>query len=507
MMSKSKPIVQTNNVSYFAALDIGSNSFHFVLARQVAEHVQILHSEKYKVKLASGLNKDNFLDNQAIMRGIATLSSLCSSTSQLAESNFRAVATFTLRQAKNADEFLKVAKQVFPFDIEVISGHEEARLIYQGVSAYSASAKQRLVIDIGGGSTECIIGQQKTIRTLASLEFGCVSYAKKFFNINYIEKQQFNAAITSAKAELSSISKRYKNYGWQEAVGTSGTIKAIYNIVNQTHHIKQAINLSQLYQLQAQLLSFNNVTEIQLNGLKNSRQEVICSGVAILIALMESLNIKTIDYCKYALREGVLFEQLQSIGHDNTRQRTIRSLITRFNIDLSQLTLIETIANHIYIEVSKAWQFNKIIYQELLLAAVKLHEVGYDVSSTAYHKHGEYILQHADLAGFNQEQQQALAWLVGNQRKNIATLSKTQWHTLKPKLLVKLLTILRLSIIIGQQRTITSECLPDIRLDKQTLNLVFNLQWLSDRPLIDNALVNEQGTLAKHDVDIKISYR
>ena len=170
-MHKSQQVLKEKEINYFAALDIGSNSFHFVLARQVSEQVQVLHSEKYKVKLASGLTKNNNLDNQAIMRGIATLASLCSSTSQLTEENFRAVATFTLRQANNADEFLKVAKQVFPFDIEVISGHEEARLIYQGVNAYSASAKQRLVIDIGGGSTECVIGHQEKNSRISKRKF------------------------------------------------------------------------------------------------------------------------------------------------------------------------------------------------------------------------------------------------------------------------------------------------------------------------------------------------
>ncbi len=506
-MAKAKHAFEANEVNYFAALDIGSNSFHFVLARQVAEQVQVLHSEKYKVRLASGLSNKNYLDNQAIMRGIATLSSLCSSTTHLNAKNFRAVATFTLRQAKNADEFLNVAKQVFPFDIEVISGHEEARLIYQGVNAYSASTKQRLVLDIGGGSTECIIGQQDTVHALASLELGCVSYAKTFFDPTKIKKAQFTAAIQYASMELESITKRYKKLGWQEAIGTSGTIKAIFNIINEDQHIKQAITLKQLHALRAQLLTFKNTSSIKIKGLKENRREVICSGVAILIALMESLEIETIDFCKYALREGVLFEQLNSANNDNTRQRTIRSLIARFSIDLSQLSLIETIVNHIYIHASEAWKFNRVIYQELLLAAVKLHEIGYDISSTSYHKHGEYILQHADLAGFNQEQQQALAWLVGSQRKSIAVLCDEQWHTLKPKLLLKLAAILRIGIILGQQRALTPEYLPKITMKKSTLALDFNVQWLSERPLIDNALVNEKELLAEHGIEIMLTYQ
>ena len=226
-MTPSTQESQQQDSNYLAALDIGSNSFHFVLARQVHQHLQILHSEKYKVKLATGLDENHKLSNEAIMRGIATLTSLCSSTSHLDHTNFRVVATHTLRKAKNSAEFLSIAKQVFPFDIEVISGHEEARLIYAGVSYHNASTAQRLILDIGGGSTECIIGQQEKVHALASLPIGCVSYSKAYFSNKKISKSQFNQAITAAKLAIEAIAKRYKNLAWQEAIGTSGTIKAV----------------------------------------------------------------------------------------------------------------------------------------------------------------------------------------------------------------------------------------------------------------------------------------
>jgi len=505
-MTLSTQESQQQDSNYFAALDIGSNSFHFVLARQVHQHLQILHSEKYKVKLATGLDENHKLSNEAIMRGIATLTSLCSSTSHLNHTNFRVVATHTLRKAKNSAEFLSIAKQVFPFDIEVISGHEEARLIYAGVNYHCASTAQRLILDIGGGSTECIIGQQEKVHALASLPIGCVSYSKAYFSNKKIGKSQFDQAITAAKLAIEAIAKRYKNLAWQEAIGTSGTIKAIYQIVNHRQHIKQPVSLKQLRVIQNQLIACKNVASINIPGLKPGRNAVISAGVAILIALMEALEIKEIDYCKYALREGVLFEQLQNVSHNDTRQRTVNSLTSRFNIDIAQLTLVKSYAENLFSQVNGAWRFTKAIYQELLITAVHLHEIGVDINSSNYHKHGEYILSQADLAGFNQEQQQALAWLVGNQRKKITACSTHQWHLLKPELLLKLLAILRLSILLSQQRISNAEKLPIVTISKNEMALRFDMIWLAQRPLIDNALVNEQQQLAQHDINMSKTY-
>jgi exopolyphosphatase/guanosine-5'-triphosphate,3'-diphosphate pyrophosphatase len=501
-MTLSIPAITPQHSQYFAALDIGSNSFHFVLARQVHQQLQIVHSEKYKVKLATGLNVNNTLSHAAITRGIATLTSLCSSTSHLHATNFRVVATHSLRAAKNVVEFLSIAKQVFPFNIEVISGHEEARLIYTGVNYYHASSKQRLVLDIGGGSTECIIGQQDNINALASLTVGCVSYSELFFADNKITKTQFDQAISAAKLAIKPIVKRYKKLAWQNVIGTSGTIKALYQVVNHRQHIQQPIRLKHLHTIQRQLIDCNNVASINIPGLKPGRNSVISAGVAILIALMEALEIREIDYCKYALREGVLFEQLQSANHNDTRQQTITSLTSRFNIDDAQLTLVKHHAQQLFSQVSNTWQLTSTIYHELLIAATHLHEIGFDINSSGYHKHGEYILSHADLPGFNQEHQQALAWLVGNQRKKITHCASHQWHLLNANLLLKLLAILRLSIILSQQRISNTGQLPLATILEQTLSLQFDSIWLKQRPLIDKALADEQQQLTQHGITI-----
>jgi exopolyphosphatase/guanosine-5'-triphosphate,3'-diphosphate pyrophosphatase len=480
---------------YLAALDIGSNSFHFVLARQVGEHTQIIHSEKYRVKLAQGLNSKNILSQEAIVRGIATLENLAASTQHIDKKNFRSVATFTLRQAKNSGEFIKAAAKVFPFNIEIISGHEEARLIYQGVAHHRQDNEQQLVIDIGGGSTECIIGKQYKVQGLDSLDIGCVSYQQRFFPNGIISTQAFKQAISHAKHEIDGIAKRFKKLGWKHVVGTSGTIKALVKIINYQQEIPHAITQKDLNALKKKCLNFNHYDDLVIEGLKENRRSVICAGLAILIAVMEVFEIDVIEYCQYALREGVLFEQLENSQHNNVRQRTIEDFIERFNIDKPHAEVVEQLAIKIFGYAKNTWQLQDIIYQELLSSAIKLHELGFDINSSGYQKHGQYIIEQADLPGFNQEQQKALAWLVGNQRKKITPLEKEQWSLLSAASLEKLVIIIRLSVLLCQQRHLEDSYLLAVIATPKALDLTLKKQWLIDRPIIDTELFYEEKTI------------
>ena len=499
----TQPSADTSS-EYRAALDIGSNSFHFVLARQVEEQVQILHAEKYRVQLAQGLDQHDVLSQEAIVRGVAVLQKLAISTQHIAPDNFRAVATYTLRQASNAAAFLKAAEKVFPFPIEIISGHEEARLIYQGVAHHRQNNHQQLVIDIGGGSTECIIGQSYDVKRLDSLNMGCVSYQQQFFPEGKITAKAFKEAIRSASHEVDNIVKRFSQCGWQHVLGTSGTIKAIANIVNAENEIIQPVTLRDVKQLKKQLLAFDNTQDIQLAGLKESRRAVICSGVAILQAVMQCLDIKEIEYCQYALREGVLFEQAENVQHNNVRQRTIDGLATRFNIDTQQASIVNKLTLTLYQQTKEAWQLNKAIYKELLTFAALIHELGVDINASGYQKHGQYIIEQADLAGFNQEQQRALAWIVGNQRKRIIPMLVEQSHHLSTDILQKLCVLLRLSVLLSQQRQQESDYPITLHADDNKLTLAINRQWLKERPIIDTELFYEVQQLEKIGITLLI---
>lgn len=489
---------------YFAALDIGSNSFHFVLARNVDQHIQIIHSEKYQVKLALGLDKKNILDQAAINRGVSVLAHLAASTQTISQQNFRAVATYTLRQAKNAEAFLAAANKVFPFDIEIISGHEEARLIYQGVAFYQGSNAQRLVVDIGGGSTEFIIGINNQIKALDSLNMGCVSYQARYFANGTISEDSFNNTINAAKHQLESIIKRFKNLGYHDVIGTSGTIKSIYTAININEAIPQRITLAQIHALKDRLALFNHIDAINIEGIKDNRRTVICAGISILIAVMESLQINIIDFCQYSLREGVLYEQFNILKKINVRQRTIDSLIERFNVDAGQALQVTQHCQQWFEKIKSQWQLEQPIYSELLIAAAKLHEIGFDINASGYHKHGHYILSHADLAGFNQEQQKALAWLVGNQRKKITAIDEKHCYLLSTIKLNRLCILLRLAILICQQRQTELEAPEYIQVEKDQLILFLDKNWLLNRPIVNSALCYEQKQVKVLNVSLKI---
>ncbi|WP_440876532.1 Ppx/GppA phosphatase family protein [Thalassotalea sp. PLHSN55] len=496
--------VDTSPEKFLAALDIGSNSFHYVYARLSNDNLQVLHTEKYQVKLASGLDDNHMLSDEAISRGVATLENLLSSTENLTAENFRVVATYTLRKAKNAKRFLQAAKKVFPFDIEVISGHEEARLIYQGVAHNSESSLRQLIIDIGGGSTECVIGEGFDVKALASLNIGCVSCQKAYFPDENISSKHFKKAINEAKYKIEPLVKRFQKKGWQAAIGTSGTIKAIYNILNYDEAIKKPITLKQLQKLKSELIKAQTTANIKLAGLKENRRELICSGVAILIALFEMLGISELDFCSQALREGVLYQQLDKIRCDDIKQRTIGSLGTRFTIDQVQADNVSQLATTFFEDITKKFNFTDSIYQELLQWSAQIHEIGTDINTGGYQKHGEYILNNAHLSGFNQEQQQALAWLVGNQRKKISDIEALEWYMLDPQSLLAICIILRLSVLLNQQRHLNE--LPPFNLayKKKTLYLHCEQSWLLERPLVDTELFHEQQYLEKVGITLAI---
>ncbi|NMP30989.1 exopolyphosphatase [Thalassotalea sp. M1531] len=486
-----EPAAENDNY-HIGALDIGSNSFHFVFARVVNDNIQILHSEKYRVKLAQGLDDNAILDDSAIERGLKALSDLAPLTEKLTPDNFKVVATYTLRRAKNAQTFLNAAAKVFPFDIEVISGHEEARLIYQGVAHHLPPSSQRLVIDIGGGSTECVIGKNLTTKQLTSLNIGCVSFANKYFSTGEISSQAFNQAILESKQEIESHVKRFTSTGWQEVIGTSGTIKSIYNQLNQIRGKQQPFTLAELHQLKQALINFGHADNIELPALKESRRAIIAPGLAILIGIVEMLSVGTIEYCDNSLREGVLNEQLDTIQTKDIRDRTINSLATRFNADKKQIDIVIATANKLFKAAKKAWQLNKKAYKKLLDWAIIVHEIGYDINPSAHHKHSRYIILNADLPGFTLEQQQALAWLVGNQRKKVQFEDEQFCYLLEEVSLTKVLAILRLSVLLSQQRQLTEQVEFEVAIHNDNIKLSFPNDWLAERPLFQADLVQER---------------
>ncbi|MEI6893969.1 MAG: exopolyphosphatase [Colwellia sp.] len=495
----------TSNEQYISALDIGSNSFHFVLARIHNENLQILHSEKYQVKLADGLSDDYILSEEAIERGLQALKNIAPIAAKITKENFRVVATYTLRRAKNANEFLTRASAIFPYDIEVISGHEEARLVFQGASHYLPAGEKRLVIDIGGGSTELIIGKGSHIYALDSINIGCISTANKFFPNQQISKKAFSKAMLNARTVLGAIKGRFLKVDWQTVTGTSGTIKSIYQIINADQDLTKPIRLLQLLELKEKLLRFSSFDEIELAGLKENRQGVLCSGLSILIAVFETFEISTLEYCDYALREGVIFEAFARHLNSDIHQRTMSSLITRFNIDLEQNKRVSALAAVMFDSISHDWKLAEKPYKDILMWAIQLHEIGFGINSSGFHKHGKYIIENSDLPGFNQEQTQAIAWLVGSQRSKIEIPDNYEWYLLKTKRLTKILAILRLSCLLYKQRQLSHIPPFTLKANLRELSLTLDPDWQLKHLIVLNDLAKEQTALSHLNIILNVN--
>jgi exopolyphosphatase/guanosine-5'-triphosphate,3'-diphosphate pyrophosphatase len=485
--------VEIRDSSKVAALDIGSNSFHLVVARIVAGSVQILHRVKQKVRLGDGLDADNLLSEEAMQRGLDTLKVIAESLQDFEPEYVRVVATHTLRKATNAKEFLKAAKKVFPFPIEIISGAEEARLIYQGVAHTNHQEGHRLVVDIGGGSTEFIIGEGFQTKVLRSLQMGCVSYTNKFFKDGDIKPKFFNKAITSAQQELEMIDKKYKQVGWNTCIGTSGTIKIIIELAAQLDSTNREnhVCLTDLITLKDLCCAAGNSKDLQIQGLTDDRRPVFVGGLAILIAVFKSLNIQEMEFSQDALREGVLYEMEDHLTHPDIRQRSAESLATRYDVDVDQAKRVLATTMELYKQCKKAWKIDNRELKNMLAWSALLHEVGLQINTRGIQRHSGYILQNIELPGFGQEQQNLLATLTRFHRKKIKVSEIPEFTLLAQDQVYKLIILLRLGVLLNIKRQ--DDILPEIsfQAEKDKLYIQFPDKWLEQKPVFSADILRE----------------
>ena len=341
------------NDELIAAIDIGSNSFHLAIARLDHGEVRKVVSLSEKVQLAAGLNEHNILSAAAERRGLDCLSRFVARLDSVPADRVRIVATNALRQAKNADDFIKRANAILPKPIEIIAGREEARLIHLGVSHTNASSDKRLVIDIGGGSTEFIIGKGFDPLLTESLQMGCVAFTKKFFADGKIIEKAFNTAITAARKEVLAISGQYQKTGWNSVIGSSGTIKAVRNVLVSKgwSDEQERITYKGVKNLEKLLITLGDVKDIELEGVKEHRKAVFPAGVAVLLATMKVLGIETIAYSDGALREGVMYDMLGRFASEDVRDRSVLSLIKRYSVDKKQARQVVRTSRHLFKQV------------------------------------------------------------------------------------------------------------------------------------------------------------
>lgn len=475
---------------YYAAIDLGSNSFHMVIIRVLAGSVQIVGKNKHKVRLAAGLDDDDFLHQDAIARGLECIRNFAEKLQDIPFENIKIVATATLRIATNADDFIKPAEAILKHKINVISGEEEARQIFLGVAYTSANQGNSLVIDIGGASTEVIVGRDLQAVHLASFNMGCVTYMERYFEDGEITEANFDAAYHAAKETIRDHVDTFLCFDWQQCLGASGTPQAVTQILVK-QGINDAIRLKYLYQLRETCIAQTHVSRLDIDGLPPARMGIFPSGLAILIALFECLNIKNMQIAGGALREGIIYGMLENYQKSDRRTQGINQLISRFHIEPTQSNRAQKVALNLCQQMCEQAQICDYDTHGVVSAAAALHELGLHIGFKQYHEHGAYILNHVEITGYTTLQRMMIRDLVSLHRLPIDLNGLNNYSDELKLMLSNCLRILRIAIILVGRRK--DDAIPHVSLfiqDEQwTLKLPSNIK--SKHPLIYTELVHE----------------
>lgn len=470
-----------DNQSY-AVIDLGSNSFHMMIAQVVAGSVQIIGRVKRKVRLAAGLDDNLILSQDAMLRGWECLNLFAERLQDIPADNIKISGTATLRLAKNVDEFLGVAENILGYPINVISGEQEAQIIYKGVAYTSSSNNRRLVVDIGGASTELVAGEKHEPKVYNSLNVGCVTYLQRYFPGGVLSESNFTNAIAAAELEISKIRDQYTAFDWQDEVGASGTVQAIQEI-SIAQGYDEVITLERLVSIMQQTITFGTIENLSIAGLVQDRKLVFPSGLAILIAIFRQLNLRGMTLAGGALREGQLYSMLPDLTQQNVRERTVRSVMTRYHVDIAHAQRVAELSLNIAQQTSSNWDMDQFDALEILRSAALVHEVGLQVAYKDQQIHASYILKNTNLPGFTEAQKKLLTAIILNHREDIDQPALTKQTTTSVLLACRLVRILRLSVILSLRRA--DEVLPQIEVSVVNEKMVVHLplDWLEKNPL------------------------
>ncbi|MEZ8692421.1 guanosine-5'-triphosphate,3'-diphosphate diphosphatase [Vibrio splendidus] len=471
---------QTVSPPLYAAIDLGSNSFHMLVVRHIDGSVQTMAKIKRKVRLAAGLNENNALSTEAMQRGWDCLSLFAERLQDIPKENIRIVGTATLRTAINVDIFLEKANQILGYDINVISGEEEAATIYKGVAHTSGGSGRRLVVDIGGASTEMIIGEGFSAKALTSLKMGCVTWLERHFKDRQLTATNFNNAIEAAKSTLAPILDSYTDIGWDVCVGASGTVQALQEIM-LAQGMDEVITHAKLKRLQKQAMITERLEELEIEGLTLERALVFPSGLSILIAIFELLEIDSMTLAGGALREGLAYEMVDELRQEDIRARTIKSVQSRYQMDVSYGEQVAVVAQTLLEQAGAEEWVSEPQAGVLLQTAAKLHEIGLTIDFKKGGEHSAYLLQNLDLPGFTRAQKHYLGELTRRYREQLTSLPGQ--HAISGTSSKRILRILRLAILLTHRRNPALE--PEFKLatDGNNLTLTLSKQWLADNPL------------------------
>ena len=495
----------SNPADLVAAVDLGSNSFRMLVAQAVntpsGTQLRPIDTLRESVRLAAGLTDNKILGNDAYQRGLTAIRRFGERIRGFDPANVRAVATNTLRVAKNSQQFIDDAQVALGFPIEVIAGVEEARLIYIG-AAHEVPAVQgnRLVVDIGGGSTEFIIGKGYEPRLMESLYIGCVSHSMRFFPKGNIDSHAFKEAELAARREIQVISGAYLKSGWKQVIGSSGTARALAELISQNDLNGQSDGLTMgrvtggsglitkegLRALKKHLLKYEHISQVQLLGLKDDRRAVWPGGLAIMLAVFDELGIESMEVTDAALRVGVLYDLLGRSQHHDMRYVTVEQFMQRYTVDRDQSNRVGKLAAEFLAQLPKPDSENRSDNIALLQWAANLHEIGLSISHNGYHKHSAYIAGNADMPGFSKNDQARLAALLighaGKLGKLAHNASFNDW---------RMLFCLRLAQVLCRGRN--DNDLPKVKVSEHGGSYLVSLskEWAQEHPLTEFSLQKE----------------
>lgn len=470
-----------NNV---AAVDLGSNSFHMVVARENGGQLQVIDRLREPVRLAAGLKGDSELDLSARTRALQCLSRFGQRLRGIPPNRVRAVGTNTLRKLHPDDSFIGDAEKMLGHEVEVISGLEEARLVFAAVIRGGGDLPpRRLVVDIGGGSTELIIGHGLEPRLIESVGMGCVGYTSRFFGSGSISRAAMRDARLAARVQLEFLAERYRSAGWDVAMGASGTVRGVWRVIRSQGWGDEVITKDALEKAVAMTIASGHLDKINFPGLREDRRPIFAGGLAVLAGVFDALALDAIQTSDQALREGVVYDLLGRLADRDARSHTVAAMARRYAVDQGQAKNVEWTVLRLFDQVHGFWGIDAEAGRKLLSWAAQLHEIGLAISHDGYQRHGEYILRHGDLIGFSQTDQHLLAILVRLQRgkfsNGIVKGASPSWR--RP---IRCLAVLfRLAALLHRSRATDRRSLPQIEVRENGLALRFKDGWLEKHPL------------------------
>lgn len=486
-----------------AAIDLGSNSFHLLVAKPESGNLLIIDQIKEMIQLGAGLDQSDRLTEDASKRALECLHRFGQRISNIPVNGIRAVATGALRKAVETESFLEKAKELLGHEIEIISGAEEARLTYIGVSHNIPDASgRRMIIDIGGASTEVVLGERFDPLMVQSFDIGSATLTQMFFPNGEITRKALKKARLFVMMELEPYAESYKELGWGEIIGTAGTIKAVEKIINKIEQVDQEISLAALDKLVDEVSQLSHFDELKFDGLKDTRRSSFVAGLMILKAIFDVFKFEKMKVSNAALREGILYDLIGRDQQKDVRLKTISDMAQRYSVDVKQANHVEQTSTGLLDQVAEAWGLDNSECASLLSWVSKIHEVGLTISHSQYHKHSEYILKNSVLLGFSRHEQQILSTLVRLQRSGyhpdlIANLP-LYWQDKVAKLAI----LLRLSVLMHRSRNYKRHVDPVIKVEKQSVSLTFPEGYLEQHPLTLADLEAEKKVLGNAKLEL-----